>query len=85
MRTEKKYRGGLGVRRLSDLSDGQRVQIKRVNSKSKYGLRLMEMGFIPGEWVRVRWRGLSLGLCCELMSYRVFLGEEEAREVEICF
>lgn len=69
---------------LADLEPGQRAQVQRLAVQGALGLRLREMGLVPGTPLRlVRRAPLGDPLQLELRGYQLSLRMAEARCVEV--
>jgi len=70
--------------KLSDLKMGEAAEVLRVGAEGELGVRLLEMGLIPGTPVRLVGRApLGDPLVFELRGYRLSLRKIEADGVEI--
>lgn len=69
---------------LADLEPGQSAQVQRLAVQGALGLRLREMGLVPGTPLRlVRRAPLGDPLQFELRGYQLSLRVAEARCVEV--
>lgn len=69
---------------LADLEPGQRAQVQRISVFGALGLRLREMGLVPGTEIRlVRRAPLGDPLQFEVRGYQLSLRSTEAGCVEV--
>jgi len=69
---------------LNQSKSNQLVTIVKVNNRNGFGLRLSELGFVPGTQVKLMNRISASGpFLVHIGSFLLALREEEASEIEI--
>ena len=69
---------------LADLSPGESAWITNHHPQSESGLRLLEMGLVDGERVRLtKIAPLGDPIEIEIMNYRLCLRKESAKNIQV--
>ena len=70
--------------RLSDLKTGERGVVVKVNGHGSFRKRIIEMGFVKGNGVRVILNApLRDPIEYEVIGYKISLRREEASKIEV--
>ncbi len=67
---------------LSELPPGQHAIVDRLETSQDVGLKLVELGFCPGEDIQIlRQAPLNGPIEVELMAYRLCIRQSEAEKI----